>query len=422
MNVFLKQINLFQPGANPGFKTVDVLIKDGKYHQINDHISPPSDIPSIDGTGLYACPGWLDIGTQIGEPGFEHREDLESVSSAAAKGGFSHLMAFPNTFPVLDNKAQIEFLNQNNRQNLVQIKAAAALSKGCEGKELSEFYDLHKAGALAFSDGSKSIQDSGLLMRALLYSKGFQGTIINSPNDDSISKSGQVNESSQSISMGLKGIPALAEELMLQRDIELLEYTDSKLLVANISTAASVDMIKKAKAKGLNIYCYASINNLSFNEQDIIDYDTHFKLFPPLRSSVDQKALIEAFANGTIDCLSAQHIPLEEDLKKKEFTLAEFGCIGLETFLPLSLKLREQGISLERLCQAMAIKTREILGLEIPEVTEGALADLFLFNDEEEWIYASSQIASKSKNSILLGSSLVGKVKAIMNNNRIIQF
>lgn len=420
MNLHLKKIKLYQRDSGRPFRLVDLLIKDGLIHKIGKDLRTPKGFEKFDGQESYASLGWMDVGIQQGEPGFEYREDFESLQKASAQGGFTSVVAFPNTYPEVDNKAQVEFIKSQNSQAGVQIHPIGAVSKKCEGKELAELYDMHNSGALAFSDGKTAIQSAGLMLRALQYVKGFDGLVINIPNDQSISNGGQVNEGLISLSLGLKGISHLSEEIMAQRDIELAEYTDSKVHLANISSAGTVDLIRKAKRKGIKVTASVPILNLLFHDEQIASFDSSYKVWPPLRTKKDSKALKKGILDGSIDFICSNHVPLEAEQKHKEFLYAGFGAIGLETTFSLCLRLLDKNLKLNDLVELFAYKTREVLNIPILEPKVGEPANLTIFNPKQKWTYQGSSIKSKSKNSPLFGKKLVGKVIAIVNNNRLI--
>lgn len=420
MNLHLKKIKLFHRTSSRPFRLVDIQIKDGLIHKIGKDLRTPKGYDVFEANGAHASLGWTDIGVQHGEPGFEHREDFDSLQLAAANGGFTRVITFPNTHPVVDNKAQIEYINQHNHTAAVGVQPIGAISKNCDGKELAEMYDMHHAGAIAFSDGKKAIQSAGLMLRALQYVKSFDGMIVNIPNDHSISTNGQVNEGIISTTLGIKGIPHLSEELMVHRDIELATYTDSRIHLANISSAGSVDLIRKAKKKGLNITASVPILNLIYDDASLENFDADYKVWPPLRTKKDIKALKKGLMDGTIDAINSNHVPLEDELKKKEFLYASFGATGLETLFSLGLGLLNDDFALKDLIEMLAYRSKRALNLSIVEVEEGSPANLTLFDPKAKWTYKGKQIHSKSKNNPCINKELVGKVLAIVNNNRLV--
>lgn len=408
----IKNATIIDPNSNFNGKSVDILINKGKIKEIAKKINSPK-AKIIEGNRLEVSPGWLDIGAQVGEPGFEHREDLQSVSSAAANGGFTALACFPNTNPAIHSKSEVLFLKNNS--GIVDFHPIGAVSRDCEGQDLAEIYDMANHGAVAFSDGAKSIASAGLMKRGLHYLKGIGGLLINHPHDISLGKGGQLHEGEISTKLGMKGIPALSEVLMLKRDLDLLEYTESRLHVHNISTAESVKLVKSAKAKGLKVTASVSIMNLIFDHTALETFDANFKVLPPLREKSTTKALWKGVLDGTIDLINSNHVPLEIEAKKLEFAYADFGTIGLEMVYALLNTHFGDKFTEEKLVQCLAIAPRQILGLPIPTFEEGATANLTLYDAEKEWILETKNIHSKSKNTPLLGQTFKGKVIGVIN-------
>jgi len=408
----IKNATVIDPNSSFNGKSVDILINKGKIKEIGKTISNPK-AKIIEGDQLQASPGWLDIGAQVGEPGFEHREDLRSVSAAAANGGYTALACFPNTNPAIHSKSEVRFLK--NHSELVDFYPIGAVSHSCEGQDLAEIYDMANYGAVAFSDGAKSIASAGLMKRGLHYLKGINGLLINHPHDVSLGKDGQLHEGEISTKLGMKGIPALSEVLMLKRDLDLLEYTDSRLHVHNVSTKESVKLIKAAKAKGLRVTASVSIMNLIFDHTDLETFNSNFKVLPPLREKSTTKALWKGVENGTIDLINSNHVPLEIEAKKLEFAYADFGAIGLEMVYPLLNTHFEDKFSAEQLVQCLAITPRKILGLPTPSISEESIANLTIFDSKKEWTLDTKNIRSKSKNTPLLGQTFKGKVIGVIN-------
>jgi len=328
----IKNATIIDPNSSTNGAPVDILIDQGTIIKINKNLTH-STAKVIEGTDLQVSPGWVDIGAQVGEPGFEHREDLQSVAKAAAAGGFTALACFPNTNPTIHSKSEVSFLK--NHATLVDFHPIGALSRDCAGENLAEVYDMAASGAIAFSDGAQSIASAGLMKRGLEYLKGIDGLVINHPNDASLSKGGQLHEGEISTKLGMKGIPALAEILMLKRDLDLLAYTNSRLHIHNISAADSIKLIKAAKNKGLKVTASVSIMHLIYNHTAVENFDPNYKLTPPLREKVDTKALLKGIKDGVIDVINSNHTPLETEAKKLEFSYADAGIIGLETTYPL---------------------------------------------------------------------------------------
>lgn len=410
--LLIKNANIVDPNGVNSSHSVDILTNKGLIAEIREDIRHDS-AKIIEGKNLQVSPGWLDIGAQVGEPGFEHREDLQSAATAAAAGGFTALACFPNTQPVIHSKSEVSFLK--NHSKLVDFHPIGALSRDCNGENLAEVYDMAASGAVAFSDGEKSIVSAGLMKRGLEYLKGINGLIINQPNDVSLSKGGQLHEGEISTKLGMKGIPALAEILMLKRDLDLLEYTNSRLHVHNISTSNSVSLIKSAKARGLSVTASVSIMHLIFDDTAVESFDPNYKLTPPLRERSDVKALIKGIKGGVIDVINSNHTPLEIEAKKLEFSYADPGIIGLETTYPLLNTHFGKQLGTETIVQLLAIKTRKVLNLPIPKIAVGEKANLTIFDPSKTWTFSKSSIQSKSKNTPFIGQQFTGKVLGVIN-------
>ena len=297
MSLLLQQVKVIDTTSDHNGKVVDILIEDGHIKEIGKSLNSDSyqkdkvEIWKVEGACVSV--GWLDIGTQIGDPGFEHREDLESAANAAVTGGFTGVACLPNTHPTIHSKSEVLYIKNRTQYSIIDFYPIGAISQDCKGKDLAELMDMHHEGAVAFSDGSHSIQNSGLMMRGLLYTKPFDGLLMNHPHDDQIAGKGFVHEGVISTSLGLRGIPALSEEMMVERDLHLVEYADGRLHFSNISSADSVELIRKAKAKGLKITASVNPMNLVFTDERLTEFDTNYKVYPPLRSETDRLALIE---------------------------------------------------------------------------------------------------------------------------------
>ena len=378
----------------------------------------PKDTQLIDVENIHISIGWCDVGTLTGDPGFEHREDLQSVTQAAMAGGYTTLAPFPNTDPVVHSKSEILYIKNKTQTYLVDFQPIGAISVKTEGKDIAEMLDMKAAGAIAFSDGKKAIQDAGLLLRALQYAKIFDGLIINRPNDKTVSPQGQMHEGDVSTSLGLSAIPSMAEELMIQRDLHLVRYADGRLHFHNISTARSVALIRQAKAQGLKVTASVAALNLCFSDDILRGFDTHYKVMPPLREASDIKELINGLIDGTIDFISSNHAPIDEEGKNLEFTYADFGAIGLETTFGLINKHLHNSLTINDLVQLIAVNPRRVLGLDIPTIAVGTLANLTLFNPSLEWTFETKNIQSKSKNTPLIGSVLRGYVLGVVNQKQ----
>ncbi len=414
MKVLIKQAAIICPSSPFHGQVKDILIQDGIIVSI-DNIITATDSTIIDHKGLELSLGWMDSFAHFCDPGMEYKETLETGAAAAAAGGYTDVMIIPNTKPIIDTKSPIEYIVQKAKGLSVNIHPIAAITKNTEGKELAEMYDMHESGAIAFGDGTASIQNAGLLLKALQYVKTFDGTVIQVPDDRSAGAHGLMNEGIISTQLGIPGRPAIAEELMVARDIMLSKYTESKLHFTGVSTAKSLEFIQRAKAAGALISCSTTPYHLFFTEEDLQDYDTNLKVNPPLRTKADREALRKAVAAGTIDCIASHHLPQNTDNKICEFENAGYGMIGLETAFSIVMST---GCSVERFVEMQTISNRNLFGLPIPEIKEGARACLTLFDSTENWVLKENKIVSKSRNSPFIGQPLKGKVIGIINGNK----
>ncbi len=418
MLLLIKNAHIFngKSESNPQ----DILIKDGRIAEIGVQIAAPKNAEVWQSEKLCVSPGWMDVGVQVCDPGYEHREDLRSALAASAAGGYTAIVCFANTSPALHSKSEILYIKNKaaGLQSPVTVHPIGAISQGCEGKDLAELMDMHSAGALAFSDGNKAVQDAGLLLRAIRYVQSFNGLVFNEPYHKSIASGGQMHEGLMSTSLGLKGIPALAEELMVQRDLSLLEYAGGRLHIHLVSTAKSVDMIRAAKKAGKQVTCSVAVANLCFSDEKLADFDSNWKVLPPLRSPEDNKALLQGLADGSIDFICSNHIPWDEEAKNLEFPFADFGMTGLETCFALCRTFLGTSMGINDLVEKIACAPRRALGLPVPALKVGEPADLTVFDPDAEWVYAEKTMRSKSKNSPFVGETLRGKVIGVVNNGK----
>jgi dihydroorotase len=417
--VLLKNVVIHAPDSELHGRSQDIFIENGIIKIVTDHFEPAIGTQIVQKQGMHVSIGWMDVGVLGGDPGFEHREDLQSVSEAAAAGGFTAIALYPNTNPTIDSKSSVLYIKNKNHQFLTTIYPIGALSVGCQGKDITEMIDMRRAGAIAFADGHHSVQNAGLLMRGLQYARACNALIINVPHDETIGGHGQMHEGIVSTSLGLTGLPSMAEELMIQRDLHLVAYTGGRLHFAGISTAHSVELIREAKRKGLKISASVNIMNLCFTDTALSSFDTHYKVMPPLRTHTDVDALIRGLKDGTIDFISSGHTPVEIEKKNLEFPYAKFGVIGLESFFGLANLHLHKKLNINTIIKMMTIMPRQIFGLEIPKIEAGAIADLTLFNPNESYTFEQKNIYSKSKNTPLIGKTLKGKVLGVIKNKNV---
>lgn len=415
MKFLIKNARILAQGNNFHGKKKDILISDGIIEKISDNITDLAD-EVITNDNLHISIGWIDIYSNFSDPGYEQRETIETGVAAAVAGGFTDVMLVPNTKPPISTKSQVENIIRRAIGSPVNIHPIGAISKEIKGKELAEMYDLHAGGAKAFSDGEIAIQDPGLLLKALQYIIPINGTIIQIPDDRSISANGFMNEGITSTQIGLSGKPAMAEEIMIARDIELLRYTNSKLHITGVSTAKGISLITQAKKEGLQISCSATPYHCHFSDEDLEGYDSNLKVNPPLRTLADVKAIREALKNEEIDCIASHHTPMHIDDKMCDFENALSGMEGLETvFSAMNTFYTDKN----SLINQLTITPRKIFGIEIPKIEEGSNACLTLFDPDCEFIINKSMIRSRSHNNAFIGKKLKGRVIGTINNNKV---
>lgn len=411
MKILVRQATIADPGSALNGQVTDILIVDNKIARISANISEKTD-SVIETEGLIVSPGWVDVFADFADPGYEFRESLASGAAAAAAGGFTDVFVVPNTRPSVENKTQVEYITAKSSSLPVTIHPIGAITKGIEGKELAEMYDMRNSGAVAFSDGIIPVQSPGLFLKALQYVKAIDGVLIQLPVDKSIGAGGLMNEGVVSTRLGLPGIPSVAEEVMIRRDIELLRYTGSKLHLTAISTKSGLDLIRAAKEEGFQLTCSVTPYHLFFCDEDLAQYDSNLKVNPPLRTRADMMALREAVADGTIDCIATHHFPHDWDNKNCEFEYAKNGMAILESaFAAVNEVL--PGLSNDRLSQLFSGNARRIFGLSAVTIAEGAEAALTFFSRTQKTTLAKSAKRSKGVNNPFFEKTLTGRIAGI---------
>ncbi len=415
MSILITSVKLVDKNSSHHLKVRNVLISKGKIEYIG--LDKPQATKELRGKGCLLSPGLCDLQATYSDPGEEQKEDLNTGSQSALAGGFTDVALLPNTQPPIQKKNDIKYLNKGNSASLVQLHPIGAISIDLKGEALTDMLDLAEAGAIAFSDGLQPMWNSDLLLKSLQYIKKIDGLVIDKPEDQWLGLFGTMHEGQNSALLGMKGIPSLAEELAVARDIEILAYTNGRLHLSNISTEGSVILIKKAKQKGLNITCDVAAHQLIYTDAAVLSFDANYKVSPPFRSQSDIKALLKGLKEGIIDAIVSSHQPHDQECKQLEFNKADFGIISQQTTLAMLAEVAET-LGWDLILDKLTTQPRKIIKLKAASLEEGALANLMLFNPKEKWEYNATNNTSKSLNSPLLNQTLTGKVKAVFNNSK----
>lgn len=418
MKILIKQAKIIDSNSPFHLQKRDILIERGIISSIRKSIPAKSTYKVVKAKNLKASPGWVDMHANFCDPGYEYREDLISGADAAAAGGFSDVAVLPNNNPILQSKSQVEYVINKTANHICNVHPLGALTADLKGDAPTEIYDMQQAGAIAFTDGEMPIKNLGILNRSLQYVKPFNGLVMSMPIDASLPGVNGVNEGKVSIKLGVKGLPSIAEEIAVMRDLKALEYTQSRLHIIQVSTKASVDHIRKCKKQGLQVTAAVSPYHLIYTDEQLDGFNSNFKLSPPLRGSNDTKALIKAVKDGTIDVISCLHIPQNIDDVKIEFEHVATGINGLQTTFALLKTHLANELTDEIIIQKLSHQPRKILNLPDIIIEQKNAACITLFNDEE-WEFNDANNKSKSSNSPFLNTSLRGKVIGLINNNQL---
>lgn len=415
MNALIKAATIIDSKSSHHGTTVDIRIKYGKIRLIGQNLSQEKGEKLIQKENLYVSQGWFDSSVSIGQPGYEERETIDNGLTVAAKSGFTGIAINPNTHPILDTSSDITFVSKIGEGHATSIFPIGALTRNSESVDLAELYDMQQSGAVAFGDYQRAVTNPNLLKIALQYTQGFNGLVLSFPQEDKIAGTGKMNEGITSTGIGLKGIPAIAESLQIARDLHILEYTGGKLHIPTISTAAAVALIKDAKNKGLDVSCSVAIHNLFYTDQALLDFNTHYKVLPPLRTQEDIDALIAGIKDGTIDMVTSDHNPLDIERKQVEFDNATFGTISQEATFGALLTLVSEKKAVQLLTNGRERFTQTSFPIE-----KDTDVNLTLFTTKGSYTFGQEHILSKSKNACFLGAKLKGNVFGILANQKIV--
>ncbi len=415
MNLIIRSAKIIDSQSPFHNQIVDLKIENGIIAKIDKKLTNTDNFDEIKFDNLHVSQGWFDSSVSFGEPGFEDRETIENGLKVASKSGFTAVALQPNSYPIIDNQSQINFVKSKAKNTVTSLYPIGALTKNSEGKDLAELYDMKNAGAIAFGDYGKSLDNANLLKIALQYTQDFDALVIAFCEDDNIKGNGIANEGVTATKLGLKGNPALAEELQVARSLFLLEYTGGKLHIPTISSTKSVQLIKDAKAKGLKVTCSVAVHHLVLTDDKLENFDTRHKVLPPLRTETDRKALLKGLKDGTIDMITTDHNPIDIEHKKMEFDLAKYGTIGLESAFGALQNVLSTEIVIDKFTLS-----KSIFNIDNHIIKEKEKANLTLFNPDVNWIFYENDILSKSKNSAFLGTKMKGKVYGVLNNNQFI--
>ncbi|WP_242131958.1 dihydroorotase [Aestuariivivens marinum] len=413
MNILIKSATIIDPKSEFHNSTQDLLVQNGYITNIGSNLKNPKNYKEIQLDNLHISQGWFDSSVCFGEPGYEERETIENGLKTAAASGFTTVVMNSNTNPVIDTNADIAFVLSKSANHAVTLLPLGALTRSSKGEDLAELFDMKMAGAVAFYDYKTAVTNPNMMKIALQYACNFDGLVCSFPQENKITRNGVMNEQVTSTKLGLKGNPALAEELQVARDLFLLEYAGGKLHIPTISTSKSVALIKEAKARKLDVTCSVAIHNLCFTDEALNDFDTNFKVIPPLRTQNDVEALIEGLKDGTIDMVTSDHAPIDIEEKKVEFDHANYGTIGLESAFGALQTVLSTKKAIEVLTRG---KSR--FGIEPNPIKIGQELNATLFNPNNTYTFSENDIKSRSKNAIFKGSSLKGKVYGIIANNK----
>ncbi len=421
MNLLIKNGRVIDPSQKLD-DTLDVLVENGLIREIGKGLAAPAGAETIDAAGTYVVPGLIDMHVHLRDPGLEYKEDIVSGTKAAAAGGFTSVCCMPNTKPVIDNKTVASYIiNKAKAEGFCNVFPIGSITYGLSGERMAEMGELKESGCVAVSDDGKPVGNSELMMRSLQYAAGIGIMVISHAEELELVGEGTMNEGFTSTELGLKGIPRIAEDIATAREMLLAEYTGTPIHIAHVSTEGSVRIIREAKARGVKVTCETAPHYFSLTDDAVRGYNTNAKMNPPLREAGDVAAIKGGLKDGTIDAIATDHAPHHQDEKDVEFNVAMNGIIGLETSLPLSLQLVQDGVlTLNQLIEAMSCNPSKILSLNRGTLKAGAVADITLIDPTVEWIVDADKLASKSKNSPWLGQKMTGGAAATIVGGKLV--
>ncbi|MGV9012026.1 MAG: dihydroorotase [Flavobacteriales bacterium] len=417
-DLLLRDVTVLDPGGSLHKQRTDLLIGQGRLKEAGAKL-PKGKAEEIRMDGMHASPGWVDLRAHFREPGEEYKQGITTGLDAAAAGGFTAVAVMPSTFPPVDHRAEVEAMLHKAAGNAVRLLPVGALTQGLRGEQLAELYDMKQAGAVAFCDDLNAVRNNRLMLIALQYARNVDTTVMAFAMDPELAAQGQMNESAMATRLGLRGLPDIAETIHLARDLRLLEYTGGRLHVATVSTVGAVGLLRDAKARKLGVTASVAAHHLLLDDGCLRGYDTNFKLMPPLRGMKDIEALREAVKDGTIDCVVSDHRPEDIDHKRVEFPQAAFGAIGLQTAYAAASTALKGRMSASRIVERFCQGPRAILGLPVPHLTVGEVAEITLFAPDLDWSFSEADIIGPAKNTPFIGQRFTGKPLGIVANGQV---